>query len=127
MLFGLFHAPTTFMHMKKDVLKAFIDMIVYLDDIFLFRKFHYEHVMCENKILDVVCQEHLLLKMSKYMLDKISLMYLGHKIGESELKLDLSKNDAIMDWSMLKIIIWIRGFLGATQFGGKILLNFLLL
>jgi hypothetical protein len=78
MLFGLFHAPTTFMHMKKDVLKPFLDMIVYLDDIFIFRKFHYEHVMCEKKILDVICQEHLFLKMSKYMLDKTSLMYLGH-------------------------------------------------
>ncbi len=61
MLFGLFHAPTTFMHMKKDVLKQFLDMVVYLGDIFIFRKFHYEHVMCEKKILDVVCQEHLFL------------------------------------------------------------------
>ena len=26
-----------------------------------------------------------------------------------------------------KIVIWIRGFLGVAQFGGKILLNFLLL
>ena len=59
-------------------------------------------------------QEHLFLNMSKYMLDKTSLMYLGHVIGEDELKLDLSKIEAIMDWSMLKIVIWIRGFLGAA-------------
>jgi len=80
-LFVHFHAPTTFTHMKKDVLKPFLDMIVYLDDIFIFKKFHYEHVMCEKKILDVVCQEHLFLKMSKYMLDETSLMYL---IGSSK-------------------------------------------
>ena len=115
MIFGLCHAPTTFMHMNKDVLRPFLDRIVYLNDIFIFRKFHYEHVMCEKKILDVVCQEHLLLNMSKYMLDKTSLMYLSHNIGEGELKLDLSKIDAIMDWSILKIVIWIRDFFGATQ------------
>ena len=124
MPFGLFHAPTTFKHMKKDVLKPFLDMIVYLEDIFIFRKFHYEHVMCEKKILDVICQEHLLLKMLKYMLDKTSLMYMGHDIGEGELKLDLSKIDAIMDWSMLKIVIWIRGFLGASQCWRKYFVNF---
>ena len=53
--------------------------------------------------------------MLKYMLGKTSLMYLGHKIGEGEQKLGLSKIDAIMDWSMLKIVLWIRGFLGAAQ------------
>lgn len=40
MLFGLCHAPTTFTHMNKYVLKPFLDMIVYLYDIFIFRKFH---------------------------------------------------------------------------------------
>ena len=84
MIFGLFHAPTTFTHMKKDVLKPLIDMIVYSDDIFIFRKFHYEDVMCEKKILDVICQENLFLMMSKYMLDINSLMYLSREIGSSK-------------------------------------------
>lgn len=64
---------------------------------------------CMKKIL-FVFQEHLFLKMSKYMLDKTSLMYLRREIvsskcvqvpkgflvvymgcGEGELKLDVSK------------------------------------
>ncbi len=56
MLFSLSHSPTTFTHMKKDVLKPFLDMIVYLDDISIFRKFHYKNVMCEKKRLDLVCK-----------------------------------------------------------------------
>jgi len=75
-------------------------------------KIHYEHVKCEKKILYVACQEHFLLKISKYELGKTSLMYLGHIIGEDEFKLDLSKINAIMDWSTLKIVIWIRAFFG---------------
>jgi len=70
--------------------------------------------MCEKKILNVICQEHLFMKMSKYMLDKTYLMYLSREMssskcvqvpkgflavcmgcGEGELKLDLSKIDAI--------------------------------
>lgn len=165
MLFGFFHAPTTFTRMKKYVLKPFLDRIVYLDDIFIFIKFHYEHVMCEKKILDVICQEHMFLNMSKYMLAKTSLMYLSHEIGsskrvqvlngflvvcvecgEGELKIDLSKIEAVIVCGViesipaytgegiihprevvdtfsllaiyagnLKIVIWIRGFFGATQ------------
>ena len=68
--------------MKKDVLKPFLDKIVYLDGIFMFIKF--EHVMCEKKILDVICQEHLFLKMLKHMLNKIYLMYLSYEIGSSK-------------------------------------------
>ena len=66
MVFDLFHAPTTFMHMKKDVLKPFLDMIVYLDDIFIFKKFHYDNIMDERKVLDTLKKEQLFLKMSKY-------------------------------------------------------------
>ena len=80
--------------------------------------------MCEKKILDIICQENVFLIMSKYMLDKTSLMYLGHNIGEGEHKLDLSKIDAIMDWSMIKIVIWIRGFLGVAQCWRKYFVNF---
>jgi len=49
MLFGLCNDPTTFMNMRKYVWKPFLDMIVYLDDIFIFKKIHYEHVMYEKK------------------------------------------------------------------------------
>ena len=77
-----------------------------------------------KKILDVICQEHLLLKMSKYELDETSLIYLGHDIGEGKLKLDLSKVDAIMDWSMLNIVIWIRGFFGVAQCSRNNFVNF---
>ena len=105
MIFGFCHAPTTFTHMNKDVLKPFLDRIVYLDDIFIFIKFHYEHVMYERKVLHVVSQENSLFKMLKYELCKTYLIYLGHSIGEGEMELDLSKIDAIMDSSMLKKVI----------------------
>lgn len=70
----------------------------------MFRKFSYAHVMYEGKLFYV-------LKLSKYKLGFAYLMRLGHYIGGGKLKESLSKLDAIVDWSMPRIVILIRGLL----------------
>ena len=93
MLVGLTNAPATFMRVMNDVLRPFLDdfFIVYLDDIFIFKKSRYEHVMHVNKVLDVLRKEQLFLKMSKCEFGKTYLVYLGHIVGRGELKIDPSK------------------------------------
>jgi hypothetical protein len=56
MPFGLCNSPATFMRVMNDVLRPFLDdcVIIYLDDIFIFRKSHEEHVMHVKKVLDVL-------------------------------------------------------------------------
>jgi hypothetical protein len=56
MPFGICNAPATFMRVMNVVLRSFIDdcVIVYLDDILIFRKSHEEHVRHVKKVLYVL-------------------------------------------------------------------------
>ena len=61
MPFGLCNAPATFMQVMNDFFRPFIDdfVIVYLDDILVFRKTWEEHIVHMKKVLDVLRKEKL--------------------------------------------------------------------
>ena len=126
MRFGLCNAPATFMRVINDLLRPFLDefVIVYLDDIFIFRKSREEHVMHVNKVLDALRKEQLFLKMSKCEFGKNYLVYLGHIVGGGELKIDPSKVDFIVNFPTPKSVKEVTSFLGATQYWRKFIANF---
>jgi hypothetical protein len=126
MPFGLCNAPVAFMRVMNDVLRHFLDdcVIVYLDDILIFRKSREEHVKHAKQVLDVLRKEKLFLKMSKCEFGKTSLIYLGHIVGGGELKIDHSKVKVILEWPKPNNVIEVRSFLGATQYWRKFIANF---
>jgi hypothetical protein len=67
MPFGLCNAPATFMRVMNDILRHFLDdcVIVYLDDILIFRKSCEEHVRHVKQVLYVLKKKKMFLNMSK--------------------------------------------------------------
>ena len=83
----------------NDLIWPFIDefVLVYLDDILVFSQSWNEHVCHLKKVLDVLKNEKLYVKLSKCEFGKTSLFSLGHIVGHGQLKIDPSKVEAILD------------------------------
>jgi hypothetical protein len=126
MSFGLCNAPTTFMHVMNEVSMPFLDnfVILYLDDILVFRETWDEHVRHVKKVLDTLQREKLYVKMYKCEFGKTALVYLGHIVGGGQLKIDPSKIDVIVNWPEPKSVTKVQSFLGAVQYWRRIIPNF---
>ena len=99
MSFGICNDLENFMRVMNYVFEPFIDefLILYLDEIVVFRGTWDEHVRHVKKQLDTLQREKLYVKLSKSEFGKTALVYLGH-IGGRQLKIDPSKIDVIVNW-----------------------------
>lgn len=90
------------MRLMNDVLRHFIDsfVIVYLDDILVYSATLEEHMSHLTQVLETLKKHQLLENLKKCKFSQQSLVYLGYVISGGELKIDPSKMQAIMKWSV---------------------------
>ncbi|THH03721.1 hypothetical protein EW145_g6058 [Phellinidium pouzarii] len=118
MFFGLCNVLATFQAFVDEIFKELIyrDMIIiYLDDVLIFSRDLQQHQELVVEVLKIMCEHHLYLKPQKCEFETQTVKYLGHIIGNGEVRMDLKKTLAIRDWPKPTNLKELQQFLGLVN------------
>nr|GEY79330.1 putative reverse transcriptase domain-containing protein [Tanacetum cinerariifolium] len=118
MSFGLTNAPAVFMDLMNRVCKLYLYkfIIVFIDDILIYSRSEEEHEAHLKTILDLLKEEKLYAKFSKYECWLKEVQFLGHVVNREGIHLDPSKVESVKNWKTPESPIEIRSFLGLAGY-----------
>jgi hypothetical protein len=99
-------------------------VLVFFDDILIYRKSWEDHVRCVDKVIQLLKEKHLYAKPSKCLFGVKEVEYLGHIVSHDGVKVDPNKIKAMLDWPIPKTLKNITGFLGLTGYYRKFVQNY---
>ena len=115
MFFGLCNAPATFQtfmnHIFHDLIAKGV-VVVYLDDILIFSDDLEEHRRRIQQVFEILRTNHLFLKPQKCEFEVNRVKYLGHIIGNGEVRMDPKKTQAVKEWPAPQNVKELQQFLG---------------
>ncbi|GBG72548.1 hypothetical protein CBR_g12118 [Chara braunii] len=118
MSFGLCNAPGTFQHTMNKIFHDCFDkfIIVYLDDILIFRRTVEEHAEHLKTVLGLLRQHQYKVNLDKCEFCRTKILYLDHEILADGLRPEDAKVVNIRDWPRPQTITEVRSFLGMTDY-----------
>ena len=118
MPFGLTNAPATFCNLMNDVLFDYLDafVVVYLDDIVVYSQTLNKHEMHLKKVFQRLKEHKLYVKLEKCEFAREQITFLGHKIGEGQIRMDERKVQVVIDWPAPTKVTELRSFLGLANY-----------
>jgi hypothetical protein len=127
MLFGLTNAPSTFMRLMNEVLRAFIGrfVVVNFDDILIYSKsleYHLDHLRVVLNALRDACLYGNLEKCT-FCTNRVAFL-VGYVVIEQGIEVDPAKIKAIENWPQPKMVTQVRTFLGLTGFYRRFVKDF---
>ena len=126
MPFGLTNAPASFQALINDTLREYLDhfVIVYLDDILVFRNSQEEHEQHVKMVLDKLRSAGLYVKAEKCKFHVREVEFLGFRVGTSGITMDPSKISTVQNWPIPTSIRDIQVFLGFANFYRRFIRNY---
>ena len=118
MPFGLTNAPATFCTLMNKIFHPFLDkfVVVYLDDIVIYRNTLEEHVDHLRKVFRLLRQNELYVKKEKCFFALGEVGFLGHHIRDGKLMMEEGKIKAIQEWDPPTKVPQLRSFLGLVNY-----------
>ena len=100
MPFELTNAPAMFCTLMNQLFHNYLNkfMVVYLDDIVVYSRTLKEHVKHLRTILTILWENSLYVKKEKYYFAQKEILFLGHRVGSSMIRMDEEKVHSIQEW-----------------------------
>jgi hypothetical protein len=126
MPFGLTNSPATFIKMMDDILGPFTNtfVVVYMDDILIYKKTWAEHLQHIHQVLHTLRQHKLYSNLEECSLDMDRVHYLGYIVDQHGVHVDPAKIQVIYDWPAPTTLTELQSFLGLANFYCRFMLGF---
>ena len=125
MPFGLHGAPATFQRMMDGILQDYTDYAAaYLDDVVIYSMTWKDHVKHIQAIFNSLREAGLTIKPSKCQFAVDHCSYLGHVVGNGEVRPEVSKIEAVATFPTPTTKKQVRAFLGLTGYYRKFIPDF---
>ena len=129
MPFGLMNAPTAFMYLMHRVFRPYLDqfIVVFVDDILIYSQSEREHENNLRVVLQLLRDNQLYAKFSKYEFWLTEVRFLRHMVSTSGVSVDPEKVEAVMSWERPNSVFKIPSFLGLVGYYRRFIEDFSLL
>jgi hypothetical protein len=126
MPFCLTNAPSTFMRLMNEVLRAFIGkfLVVYFDDILIYTKSYDAYLEHLRAVFNVLRDAHLFGNLEKCTFCTDCVSFLGYVVTSQGIEVDEAKIVAITSWPLPTTVMQVRSFLGLADFYRRFVRDF---
>ena len=124
MPFGMTNAPSTFQRLINEIIRDLEGVFAYLDDIVVISDTWEEHLRRLSLLLARLTKANLTVNLKKSDFGKGTVCYLGHIVGNGQVRPKLANVEAILNYPVPDSKKSLRRFLGMVSYYRKFCKNF---